>query len=84
MFDHANISDSQITTVYSPYEQMSQEDIQDNSLLICIKGLMHTRTYKSGEYEIAATKRGIYEIVGSVICEELETEEICYFKVIVE
>jgi len=84
LFDHANISNSQVTTVYSPYEQTAKEDIQDNNLLIWIKDLIHTRTYISNEYEIVATKRGIYEIVVSVICEELETEEVCCFKVIVE
>ncbi len=82
-FDYANLANSQVK-IYSPYEITDQEDIQDNNLLIRLKDLIHTRIYISDEYKIVATKRGTFEITVSVICEELETEEFHYIKVIVE
>lgn len=82
-FERANLANASVT-VFSPYEKPYQEYIKDNHILIRLKDLIHTRMYTSNEYRLIAMKKGVFEIEVNIICEELETEDIQFFKVTVD
>lgn len=81
-FERANLANAKVT-VFPPYEMAYQEYIKDNHIFIKLKDLIHTRIYTSNEYMLIAMKKGVFEMEVNIICEELETEDIQFFKVTV-
>ncbi len=81
-FERANLANAKVT-VFPPYEMAYQEYIKDNHIFIKLKDLIHTRIYTSNEYMLIAMKKGVFEMEVNIICEELETKDIQFFKVTV-
>lgn len=68
----------------SRYSISFQEDIEDNSLTIWNKSIMHTEAELTDKYYLIPSGKGKYKIIISVICEELAEQDVQVFDLVIE